>query len=270
MSHHQETVRISGHIIDSLILAKVLDIILMMGGTFELEHVAIGKRRDEPSQARIVVNAATSALLEDILKAIQPHGASVERESDCRTDAAPADGLLPEEFYATTHLPTQVRVAGHWVDVDRVEMDLAVMLDELSGKARTIPMADVRRGDRIVVGREGVRVIPLPRPDKRDVFGFMESQVSAERPHGYVIADIAARLRQLRDRVEQQQAGCKVLLAGGPAIIHSGGREPLTWLIEQGYIHVLFCGNALAAHDMEVDLYGTSLGYGLTAGHPVP
>ena len=270
MSHHQETVRISGHIIDSLILAKVLDIILMMGGTFELEHVAIGKRRDEPSQARIVVNAATSALLEDILKAIQPHGASVERESDCRTDAAPADGLLPEEFYATTHLHTQVRVAGHWVDVDRVEMDLAVMLDELSGKARTIPMADVRRGDRIVVGREGVRVIPLPRPQKRDVFGFMESQVSAERPHGHVIADIAARLRQLRDRIDQQEAGCKVLLAGGPAIIHSGGREPLTWLIEQGYIHVLFCGNALAAHDMEVDLYGTSLGYGLTAGHPVP
>src|SRR5215217_7007553 len=214
MSHHQETVRISGHIIDSLILAKVLDIILMMGGTFELEHVAIGKRRDEPSQARIVVNAATSALLEDILKAIQPHGASVERE-----------------FYATTHLPTQVRVAGHWVDVDRVEMDLAVMLDELSGKARTIPMADVRRGDRIVVGREGVRVIPLPRPQKRDVFGFMESQVSAERPHGHVIADVAARVRLLRDRIDQQEAGCKVLLAGGPAIIHSGGREPLTWLI---------------------------------------
>ena len=170
----------------------------MMGGTFELEHVAIGKRREEPSEARIVINAATSALLEDILKAIQPHGASVERESDCRTDAAPADGLLPEEFYATTHLPTQVRVAGQWVDVDRIEMDLAIMLDPPSGKARTIPMAEVRRGDRIVVGREGVRVIPLPRPEKRDVFGFMESQVSAERPHGYVIADIAARLRQLR------------------------------------------------------------------------
>src|SRR5215212_7250423 len=152
MSHHQETIRISGHIIDSLILAKVLDTILTMDGTFELEHVAIGKRRDEPSQARIVVNAATSALLENILKAIQPHGATVERESDCRTDAAPADGLLPEEFYATTHLPTQVRVDGQWIDVDRIEMDLAVMLNvQAAPAARAIPMGDVRRGDPIVV-----------------------------------------------------------------------------------------------------------------------
>lgn len=270
MSHYQETVRISGHIIDSLLLAKVLDIILMMGGTFDLEDVAIGKKREEPSHARIVVHATSSALLDDILKAIQPHGASVERESDCRTAAAPADGVLPDDFYATTHLPTQVRLGGRWVDVDRIEMDLAVMIDERAGTARTVPMGDVRRGDRIAVGREGVRVIPLQRPQERDVFGFMESQVSAERPHGHVIADVAARLRLLRDRFEQRQPDSKVLLAGGPAIIHSGGREALTWLIEQGYIHVLFCGNALAAHDMEADLYGTSLGYGLTAGRVVP
>src|ERR1700745_23220 len=112
MSHHQETVHISGHIIDSLILAKVLDIIVMMGGTFEFEQVTIGKRRDEPSHARIVVRAASSALLDEIWRAIQPHGSSVERESDCRTEEAPGDGLLPEEFYATTHLPTQVRAEG--------------------------------------------------------------------------------------------------------------------------------------------------------------
>ena len=125
-------------------------------------------------------------------------------------------------------------------------------------------------GDRIVVGREGVRVIPLQRPPERDVFGFMESQVSAERPHSHIIADIATRMRQLRERHRQGQADSKVLLAGGPAIIHAGGREALTWLIEQGFIQILFCGNALAAHDMEAELYGTSLGYGLTAGRAVP
>lgn len=270
MSHFQETVRISGHIIDSLLLAKVLDIILMMGGTFDLEDVAIGKTREEPSHARIVIRATSSALLDDILKAIQPHGASVERESDCRTDAAPADGVFPEDFYATTHLPTQVRLHGHWIEVDRIEMDLGIVIDERGTTARTIPMGEVRRGDRIVVGREGVRVSPLQRPRERDVFGFMESQVSAERPHGHVITDIAARMHQLRDRCEKGQPDSKVLLAGGPAIIHSGGREALAWLIEEGFIHVLFCGNALAAHDMEVDLYGTSLGYGLTAGRAVP
>jgi lysine-ketoglutarate reductase/saccharopine dehydrogenase-like protein (TIGR00300 family) len=131
-------------------------------------------------------------------------------------------------------------------------------------------MAEVRQRDRIVIGRDGVRVIPLQRPRERDVFGFMESQVSAERPHSHIIADIAARMRSLRERHRQGQPDARVLLAGGPAIIHAGGRDAMTWLIEQGFIHLLFCGNALAAHDMEADLYGTSLGYGLAAGRAVP
>ena len=270
MPHSQETVLISGHIIDSLILAKVLDIILMMGGTFDLEDVHIGKTREEPSQARIVIRATSSTLLNDILKAIQPHGASVEREADCRTDTASADGVFPDDFYATTHLPTHVRLNGQWVEVDRIEMDLGILVDGRTSGARAVPMGEVRRGDRIVVGRDGVRVSPLQRPQERDIFGFMESQVSAERPHGHIIDDIAARMRQLRERHRQGRADSKVLLAGGPAIIHAGGREALAWLIEQGFVHLLFCGNALAAHDMEADLYGTSLGYGLRAGRAVP
>lgn len=270
MDYHQEHVLIDGHIIDSLMLAKVLDLILMMGGSFDLEDVQIGKTRTEPSRARIQIRAASRALLDEILKAIQPHGASVERDADCRTEAAPADGVLPDDFYATTHLPTQVRLNSRWLDVDGIEMDLAILVNAEGSLAHAIPMGEVRRGDRIIVGRDGVRVTPLQRPVERDIFGFMESQVSAERPHGHVISDIARRMRQLRERHRQGQADAKILLAGGPAIIHAGGRDALTWLIEQGFIHVLFCGNALAAHDMEADLYGTSLGYGLAAGHAVP
>ncbi len=270
MTQYHETVRLSGHIIDSLLLAKVLDIIVMMGGTFDLDQVVIGKTRDETSQARIIIRAASSELLSEILKAVQPHGASVERESDCRLSAAPRDGVLPEDFYATTNLPTQVRVGGEWIDVQEIEMDLAIALDTASGTARAVPMGDVRRGDRMVVGREGVRVSPLQRPTERDAFGFMESQISAERPHAQVIADVAGRMQQLRTRRRQEQPDSRVLLAGGPAIIHSGGREALAWLIEEGFIHTLFCGNALAAHDIEVELYGTSLGYGLTAGRSMP
>lgn len=268
MNQYQERVYLQGHIIDSLVLAKVLDLILMMGGTFDLEDVHIGKTREEPSRACIRIQTGSRALLDDILRKIQPHGASIEREANCRMDQAPDDGVLPDGFYATTHLPTQIRLNGRWLDVDRIEMDLAIAVSETG--ARAVPMGEVRRGDQIVVGREGVRVIPLQRPQERDVFGFMESQVSAERPHGHIIADIATRMRQLRERHRHGQADSKVLLAGGPAIIHAGGREPLTWLIEQGFIHLLFCGNALAAHDMEADLFGTSLGYGLTAGRAVP
>lgn len=269
MSLCQESVYLQGHIIDSLVLAKVLDHIHMMGGTFDLEDVHIGKTREEPSRARIVIQATSKAQLADILKAIQPHGASIEREADCRTADAPSDGIFPEDFYATTHLPTEVRLRGQWVDVDRIEMDLGILVDHQASTARAVPIGEVRRGDRIVVGREGVRVIPLQRPQERDVFGFMESQVSAERPHNHIIADIATRMRRLRERHQQGQIDSNVLLAGGPAIIHAGGREAMTWLIEQGFIHILFCGNALAAHDMEADLFGTSLGYGLTAGRTV-
>src|SRR5262245_33040904 len=125
----QETVVLNGHIIDSLILAKVLDTILMMGGSFDLQEVSIGKTRNEASHARIVVRARSAKLLSDILRSIQPHGASVEGESDCQVRPAPNDGVFPEEFYATTHLPTQVRLAGQWIDVDNIEMDLGIVVD---------------------------------------------------------------------------------------------------------------------------------------------
>lgn len=270
MAQAQETVVLQGHIIDSLILAKVLDTILMMGGTFDLTEVKIGATREEPSRARIVVKARSAALLADILEAIQPHGASVERESDCTVEPAPADGILPDQFYATTHLPTQIRRKGRWMEVRAIEMDLAIRLSRDSSVAEAVPMSEVRRGDLIVTGRDGIRVLPLQRPKERDVFSFMESQVSSERPHGHIIADIARRMRALRDDREAGREGSKVLLAGGPVIIHAGGREALAWLIESGFIHVLFCGNALAAHDMEAHLFGTSLGFRLSAGRAVP
>ena len=266
----QETVVLQGHIIDSLILAKVLDLILMMGGSFDLDQVEIGRTREDPSHARIIVRAPTLATLNHILRAIQPHGAVVEQEYGCVVQPAPVDGVFPDEFYSTTHLPTEVRLNDTWIDVQRVEMDLGITVDLQRMTARTVPMADVRKGDLIVTGQAGVRVIPMQRPRERDVFAFMESTVSAERPHSHVIADVARRMRILREERRAGGGQAKVLLAGGPAIIHAGGRDALTWLVEEGFIHVLFCGNALAAHDMEADLYGTSLGYALTVGHAVP
>ncbi len=270
MTPVQETVVLKGHIIDSLILAKVLDTIVMMGGTFDLKEVQIGTTREEPSRAKIVVRATSSGLLAEILQAIQPHGASVERESDCMLEPAPADGLFPETFYATTHLPTQIRLQGRWIEVEPIEMDVGIRVDRGFTSARTVPMGEVKKGDLIVTGREGIRVLPLERPRERDVFSFMEAQVSAERPHGHIIADVARRMQTIRDGQKSGSKDGKVLLAAGPAIIHAGGRDALTWLIDSGFIHVLFCGNALAAHDMEAHLYGTSLGYRLSAGRAVP
>ncbi|MEC4674942.1 MAG: TIGR00300 family protein [Nitrospirota bacterium] len=275
-----ETVTLEGHIIDSLILAKVLDTILQMGGTFDMNDIKIGATREESSLTKIKVHADTQALLEGILQAIQPHGATVQQIADCAIEAAPKDGVLPDAFYSTSHLPTQIRLKSQWVDVEAIEMDLAIRVTTTPLAARTIPMAEVKKGDHIVTGRNGVRVFPLERPKERDVFAFMEAQVSSERPHQHIVADIAKRMRMIRDNRQKsltqgeaaadQDLGTKVLIVGGPAIVHAGGRDALSWLIDSGFIHVLFCGNALAAHDMEASMFGTSLGYGLCGGNVVP
>ncbi len=275
-----ETVTLEGHIIDSLILAKVLDTILRMGGTFDLKEMKVGATREESSLTTITVQADSPPLLDDILQAIQPHGAAVQQVADCIIEAAPKDGVLPDSFYATSHLPTQVHVNGQWRDVENIEMDLAVRVTMDPPTARTVPMAQVKTGDMIVTGHQGVRVFPLERPKERDVFAFMEAQASSERPPQPIITDVAKRMRMIRDNrhkaFSQGEGACDpdlgthVLFVGGPAIVHTGGRDALSWLIDAGFIHVLFCGNALAAHDMEASLFGTSLGYGLCAGRTVP
>ncbi len=265
-----QPITIQGHIIDSLILAKVLDAIVMLGGTFTLSEVTVGTRREDTSHATILIEAPTMELLQEILKTIQPHGAVVETEEDCTVEPAPADGILPEDFYATSHLSTQIRWQGNWIDVPQPEMDLAIRLKTSPPSAQMVPMGSVKKGDQVVTGRKGVRVFPLERPKERDVFGFMEAQVSSERPHHHIIADVAKRMKAILQQRKEGKGSGKVLFAGGPAIIHAGGRDALSWIIEAGYIHVLFCGNALAAHDMEASLYGTSLGYNLGIGRSVP
>ena len=264
------TVSLQGHIIDSLILAKVLDTIVMLGGSFALTDVTVGTRREDLSQASIRIDASNATLLQDILKAIQPHGAIVETEQDCTIEPAPADGILPENFYATSHLPTQIRWQSTWLDVQHTEMDLTIVVTPSPPLAQMVPMGSVKQGDLVVTGREGIRVFPLERPSERDVFSFMEAQVSSERPYRHILADVAKRMRSIKERRQAGETESKVLFAGGPAIVHAGGREALAWIIEESFIHVLFCGNALAVHDMEASLYGTSLGYNLGIGRSVP
>ena len=265
-----QTVTLQGHIIDSLILAKVLDTIVMLGGTFTLSEVKVGNQREDISHVAIRIESPTAKLLQDILAAIQPHGAVVEAAQNCSVVPAPEDGILPDDFYATSHLPTQIHYQGVWIDVHQIEMDLAIVVSSPPISASMVPMGSVKKGDLVVVGREGIRVFPLERPAERDVFGFMEAQVSSERPYRHVIGDVAKRMQGIKERRTHNPLTPKVLFAGGPAIVHAGGREALAWIIQEGYIHLLFCGNALAAHDIEANLYGTSLGYNLGAGRSVP
>ncbi len=249
-----EEVELRGHIIDSLILPKVLDTITACGGTFEVRQVAIGNGRHDPSHAVLGVFAQSQDALDEILAQISDHGAVQTAGQDCRLVEADIDGALPEGFYSSTNQRTEIRLSGKWIEVADQEMDCGVVVDPTGPSARCIPMTDVRRGMQTVVGHAGVRVFPLERVDSGHTFSFMNSSVSTEKPKRVVVEEIAQTFHAMRGG-----AG-KSLLVGGPAIVHTGSGPLVSELIRRGYIHKLFAGNALATHDIEQALFGTSLG----------
>jgi lysine-ketoglutarate reductase/saccharopine dehydrogenase-like protein (TIGR00300 family) len=257
-----EQVEIQGHIIDSLILPKVLDEILTLGGSYVIRDIKIGQRQNDPSQARIEVRAPSAAILQEVLAAIHDHGAAPVNTQDCTAIAADMDGAFPENFYSTTSFRTQVRLGGEWIDVEDQEMDCGILIDPEGAAARCIPMADVRKDDRIVVGRQGLRVLPAETAARTSLFEFMASPVSSEKPKGVTVREIAAAMRRSRE------AGEKILAVLGPAVVHTGSVEHICQLIRSGYLNVLFAGNALGTHDIEQSLYGTSLGVWLDRGLP--
>jgi lysine-ketoglutarate reductase/saccharopine dehydrogenase-like protein (TIGR00300 family) len=257
-----EEVELAGHIIDSLILPKILDEILTHGGSYELKDIRIGQRQADPSYAKIEVRAPDEATLAEILEVIHDHGATPVAAQDCQWQPADMDGAFPEEFYSTTSFRTQVRLDGEWVDVQDIEMDCGIVVDSQTKSARTIPMVHVRKGDKIVVGREGLRVFPAESAVKRNLFEFMASPVSSEKPKGVTVREIAATMRRTKS------AGQKILAVLGPAVVHTGGVEHVCELIRRGFVDVLFAGNALATHDIEQALFGTSLGVSLDRGLP--
>ncbi len=258
-----EEVVVRGHIIDSLLLPKILDRILQMGGTFEIRECTIGSRRVDPSFARIAVRAASAAAVEEIVGDLVEHGATPENPGDATVVVADLDGAFPDGFYSTTNQRTEVRLGGRWVEVADQEMDCGLVVDASAGAARCVAMADVREGMPIVVGHGGVRVIPAERPRDQTIFGFMGSNVSTEKPKAVSLQGVADAIRDAR------AAGQKVLLVGGPAIVHTGSAEHVAALIRSGWINVLFAGNALATHDIEQALYGTSLGVNILRGEPI-
>ncbi|MFL5244828.1 MAG: TIGR00300 family protein [Gemmataceae bacterium] len=260
--NHIEEVEIQGHIIDSLLLPKVLDEILTRGGAYEIKNIQVGQGREDPSYARIQVRAPNESVLEDVLDAIHDHGAAPVAAQDCSFAEADMDGAFPEGFYSTTSHRTQIRIDGEWIDVEDMEMDCGILLDPEGGAARCLPMAEVRRGDRIVVGRQGLRVLPAETAPRHNLFEFMASPVSSEKPKGVTVREIAAAMRRTH------QAGEKILAVLGPAVVHTGSVDHVCRMIRGGFLDILFAGNALATHDIEQALYGTSLGVWLDRGLP--
>ncbi|MFB6309709.1 MAG: TIGR00300 family protein [Salinirussus sp.] len=260
-------VELEGHIIDSGIMERAFGIIMDMGGSFEVEEFTIGRHETEHSYARLLVEADDEDHLQSIIHELHQNGANPSDPRDATLEPAPADRVVPTGFYSTTNHPTDIRIDGEWIPVENIEMDCAVLVEDVESdqtRAYTETLNAVEAGDLVVTGETGIRVRPPERPRGQDgAFGFMQGGVSSERPSESTIAEIADAI------AETKREGGQILAVAGPALIHSGAREDFARLVREGYIDMLSIGNGFAVHDIERDLYGTSLGMDTeTLDHP--
>lgn len=261
------TVELEGHIIDSGMMQTCFGIIMDMGGSFEVEEFTIGRHETAHSYARLVVEADDAGHLQAIIHELHQNGANPADPQDATLEPAPADRVVPTGFYSMTNHPTEIRYDGMWLPVENIEMDCAVVVEpDADGgpTAYTKVLSAIEAGELVVTENTGIRVKPPERPrNKEGAFGFMQGGISSERPSESTIAMIADAIK------ETKRDGGDVLAVCGPALIHSGAREPFARLVREGYIDMLSIGNGFAVHDLEGDLYGTSLGMDTeTLNHP--
>lgn len=259
MARCEREIRVSGHIVDSMILSKIFDTVMDLDGEFEVLEINIGKHKKDKSDARLLVSAKTPDKLSKILEYVYRYGATTDKVQDVKTRPAPKNMVLPVDFYSTTNNTTQIRINGVWVSVNNSMMDKCIVIN--GNRASCVPIRNVRRGDKIVVGEAGVRITPLERPREGvNVFEFMGSSSSSERPTQHIARHVAADIIKIKKR------GGKIVLVGGPAIVHTGAADSVSYMIKTGLIDAVLAGNALAVHDIEYATMGTSLGMNVRDG----
>ncbi|WP_322767661.1 TIGR00300 family protein [Frankia sp. Cr1] len=258
-----ETVEIHGHLMDTGVLARVLDDVLSYGGDYEVESIDLGKSHDDESHAKIIVGADSANLLSRILMRIQVHGVNSVSPGEAVLRPADRDGVFPSDFYATTNLETMVRIGSQWVPVEHPEMDCGLVV--AGGRVRTVPVSEVRAGDMIVCGVAGVKaVLPVSDHSTR-MYGTFQSLSSSTTPmspqrQALLVRTIARQIRELKTE------GFSVLWVTGPAVVQAGATPAMVALVEAGYVDVLFSGNAFATLDIEAALYGEAIGNESTRG----
>jgi len=255
-----EIVELRGHIIDSLILPKVLDEILTRGGAFKIDEIRIGQKRADQSFARIEVSAPAHEKLDEIVLRLRQHGAAVIEKAQVQLAPVSAGGVFPDEFYVTTNQQTFVNFDSEEIEVQPAMMDCGISVDRAAKRATAVKFNEITPGMEIVIGQKGIRVAPVQRSISRtDAFEFMTS-ISFEQPKSAAIRHVAREIKRT------QAAGGRILIVVGPAVVHTGAAEHLENMINAGHADLLFAGNALAVHDIESALFGTSLGVHLEGG----
>jgi lysine-ketoglutarate reductase/saccharopine dehydrogenase-like protein (TIGR00300 family) len=256
-----DTIEAEGHLIDSGLLSAIFDKIIEFRASYEIVQFDIGRTNDDPSHIKMRINAGDAAVLDDLLQQLTIFGCHPVRESDAITKPAEKDRCVPDDFYSTTNHRTHVRVRGRWVEVEQQRMDAVVVLQ--GDRAACRKLRDVRGGELVICGHEGIRVTPEFKERDRFGFAFMNNDVSSERRVEGVVSRIAEMMQHVR------ATGGRIAVVAGPVVVHTGGVEHFSELIRLGYVDVLLAGNALAVHDIEYALSGTSLGIDLIAGAAV-
>ena len=256
-----DTIEAEGHLIDSGHLSAIFDKIIEYRAQYEILKFDIGRTNDDPSRIEMRISAPDPQQLDELLQQLTTWGCHPVRERDALLKPAEKDRCVPDDFYSTTNHRTHVRVAGRWREVEQQRMD-AVIVSE-NGRPVCRKLRDVTVGDSIVCGHEGIRVTPEFRERDRLGFAFMSNDVSSERRVEGSVARIAAMMKEVK------KGGGRIAVVAGPVVVHTGGVEHFSELIRRGYVNAVLAGNALAVHDIEFALSGTSLGIDLVAGAPV-
>ena len=260
---HIQKILLKGHIIDSFTIQKVMDTIIDQGGDYEIEELNVGKHNDDISTARIRIESDDEEKLDKILDMVTDLGARLIEEESVDLVASQKDKTVPDNFYSTTNYNTKIYYDNKWINIDNIEMDCMLVVDTENKTATCKPLNTIKKGEMIVVGHKGVKVYPPEKSRGKNTFEFMNSEASAEKPTRSIIHKVAKEMKSIKDK------GGKIVVVGGPAVIHTGCAPILADLIKEGYVNKLFAGNALATHDIEDALYGTSLGVKTKSGELV-
>ncbi|HEY7209726.1 MAG TPA: TIGR00300 family protein [Bryobacteraceae bacterium] len=247
-----EVVEAQGHLVDSHIMEQIFDTVVEFGGRFEVEEFSIGRTNSDPSRLRLRVEASSDDQLEKMLAQLLGLGCALADSGEVELKAAERDACAPEDFYSTTNQRTQIRHGGHWLDVQNQRMDALIVVDD--GTATCKRLRDIKASDKIVSGMKGIRVIPEPKERDRQSFAFMSNDISSERQVETAVGQTVALATQAK------REGKKIVAVAGPVVVHTGGAAPFGKLIREGWIDAVLAGNALAVHDIEAALFGTSLG----------
>src|SRR5450432_140806 len=249
---HQEVVEAEGHLIDSHVMEQIFDTVVEYNGRFEVEQFRIGRTNGDNSYLRLKVETEGDAEMQVLLLRLLELGCAPAEPGDAVLNSVERDCCAPEDFYSTTNHKTMVRYQGDWLEVENQRMDAMIVVTGKRVFCRRL--RDLKKGDQVVVGMRGIRVVPESKERDRMAFAFMSNGISSERQVETAVRQTATLLRHVRDSVQ------KIVVVAGPVVVHTGGGTALAKMLHGGWVQALLAGNALGVHDIEAALLGTSLG----------